>query len=193
MATTSLAKKTLTTDSLNQGDIFRNVKYSYIGGETDEYVDIIEYDFPLAVIVSQACDVTFMSQMQSKKEGKPTKFMPTILLCPIYNGDAVQVNKHLTDISNQIEIELKLEERFYTSKEREFAKNDLHYRFHRLDVKVADKYVIENGLVDFKHCFSVPTSYLLENRDKRLYRLDSLFAEQVTLKFSAYLSRVAIP
>jgi hypothetical protein len=62
-----------------------------------------------------------------------------------------------------------------------------------LDVESDGKIVIENGLVDFKHCFSVPTSYLLKSRAKRLYRLESLFAEQVTLRFATYISRVAIP
>ena len=192
MATKSIARKPASEEALCQGDVFSNIKYSYINEETDEYVDITEYEFPLAVIVSQACDVTSMSQMQSENNGKPTKFMPTILLCPIYDGQAVKENKHLTDIKDKIGITL-IDEKFYTSKERDITQNDMHYRFHRLEVENDGKMFIENGLVDFKHCFSVPASYLLKNRDKRLYRLEGLFAEQVTLRFATYLSRVAIP
>lgn len=192
MSTKSLATRPAIEDDLCQGDIFRNIKYSYIDKENDEYVDIIEYEFPLAVIVSQACDVTYMSQMQSESCGKPTKFMPTLLLCPIYDGHAIQENQHLADISEKTGITLD-DEKFYTSKEQKITRNDMHYRFHLLEVADGRSVVIDNGLIDFKHCFSVPASYLLKCRDKRLYKLESIFAEQVTLRFAAYLSRVAIP
>jgi len=192
MATKSLANKIAPEDDLCQGDVFSNIKYSYIDAETDEYVDITEYEFPLSVIVSQACDVTFMSQMQTEKNGKSTKFMPTILLCPIYDGQAVRDNKHLADINSKTDIVLDTE-KFFTSKERDVTKNDMHYRFHQLDVEVDGNAVVDNGLVDFKHYFSVPASYLLKSRSQRLYRLESLFAEQVTLRFATYLSRVGIP
>jgi len=191
MATKASAIQPTSELDLCQGDVFRNIKYSYIDEETDDYVDVIEYEFPLSVIVSQACDVTFMSQMQSEEKGKPTKFMPTILLCPIYKGEAVKDNKHLADIFNAgIALE---SESFYTSKVREIASTDMHYRFHQLNVEIGFDKVLENGVVDFKHYFSVPASYLLKCRDKRMYRLENLFAEQVTLRFATYLSRVAIP
>ncbi len=53
--------------------------------------------------------------------------------------------------------------------------------------------VLNDSIIDFKHYFSVPASYLVENRQNRVFRVDDLFAEQITLKFATYLSRVAIP
>jgi hypothetical protein len=118
MATKSKALRPAPEELLCQGDVFSNIKYSYIDDETDEYVDITEYEFPLSVIVSQACDVTFMSQMQTEKNGKPTKFMPSILLCPIYDGQAVRDNKHLADISGTTGIVLDTEKFFYKQRTR---------------------------------------------------------------------------
>ena len=53
--------------------------------------------------------------------------------------------------------------------------------------------VLENAILDFKHYFSLPMSYLLQHKEDRILHLDDIFAEQITLKFATYLSRVAIP
>ena len=49
------------------------------------------------------------------------------------------------------------------------------------------------AVIDFKHYFTVPMTYLIAHKKDRILHLDDLFAEQVTLKFSTYLARVAIP
>ena len=53
--------------------------------------------------------------------------------------------------------------------------------------------ILDNALIDFKHYFTVPASYLMKNRNKRAFHLEDIYAEQITLKFATYLSRVAIP
>ena len=73
------------------------------------------------------------------------------------------------------------------------ADKDWHYRFHSLTIETGAEKVLENAIVDFKHYFTVPISYLISHKKDRLLRLDDLFAEQITLKFSTYLARVAIP
>ena len=78
MATTSKAFKSQLTDQICQGDIFQNVKYSYIDSEDDEGVNIVEFEFPMAIIISQACDVIAMEEIANNKSGKPAKFMPSI-------------------------------------------------------------------------------------------------------------------
>ena len=114
-------------------------------------------------------------------------------MCPIYDKTSLKNNKHLEDISEDNTGVMLEKDPYYTSALHNIAKNDLHYRFHPLTVELKGKNVIENAIIDFKHCFSVPTIHLLDNRQNRILALDSLFAEQITLKFSVYLSRVAIP
>lgn len=84
-------------------------------------------------------------------------------------------------------------ESLFTTKEYGVAKNDWHYRFHDLTVQAGEKVILDSALIDFKHYFTVPPSYLYHHRTDRLFRLEGLFAEQITLKFATYLSRVAIP
>ena len=95
MATKSKAYMSKLTDQLCQGDIFRNVKYSYIDSEDEDGANIVEYEFPLAIIISQACDVIAMEELILNKAGKPAKFMPSILMCPIYERNISKSGEHI--------------------------------------------------------------------------------------------------
>lgn len=195
MATISIAIPSKIEDNICQGDVFQDVRYSYIDREDNDNVEIVEFTFPMAIIISQACDTISMGDMISKQSGKVTKFMPSILMCPIYDADIAKRTEHVTAALETMEIK-KLDGRdeyLYKSAEFDVAKNDWHYRYHSLTVAIKKNTVLEKSLIDFKHYFTVPASYLMKNRQNRIFRIDDLFAEQITLKFATYLSRVAIP
>ena len=71
MSTKSIVSVPAITEGISQGDLFRNVKYNYIDAEEDDSVDVVEYEFPLAIIISQACDVLAMDELVSNGGGKP--------------------------------------------------------------------------------------------------------------------------
>lgn len=192
MTTMSISREVNEKMQVSQGDIFKNVKFAYIDSENDEVVNIIEFEFPLAIVVSQACDVIFMSELQERRIGSISKFMPSILLCPIYDKQMIKDMTHLAGITNENVVELD-NVSFFNSKEIQVVENELHYRFHSLNVKNKNRTLIADAVIDFKHCFSVSMKYLSKNKDNRLASLEPIFAEQVTLKFSNYISRVAIP
>lgn len=192
MSTISIAKRSLPEDDICQGDIYKSVKYSYIDAETNDDVSIIEYEFPLAVIISQACDVIAMEKMAKNHKGKPAKFMPGILMCPIYDKDLVKSGTYIEEGFNNMGITMDKEEVFHKD-DYKVAERDWHYRFHALQVKVEDKPIITNALLDFKHYFTVSIQYLIEHKNNRILHLTDPFAEQLTLKYATYLSRVAIP
>lgn len=192
MSTKSLVSVPAITEKICQGDVFKNVRYNYIDAEDDDNVDVVEYEFPLAIIVSQACDVIGMDDIFSTGRGKPTKFMPSILLCPIYNKTIAKKGDHLSDVFYELDISL-INEDVYHKDDYKIAERDWHYRFHVLELALNETSVLSDAIIDFKHYFSVPISYLKKNIDNRLYHLDDIFSEQITLKFATYLSRVAIP
>ncbi len=192
MSTISIAKIPSGEDLVCQGDIYKNVKYSYVECEDENNIEILEYEFPYAVIISQACDVIAMDQMFRSKSGKPTKFMPSILLCPIYDKSTSKAGEHIRDILSELSIGI-IDEQTYTKEDYKVAQRDWHYRFHALSVKAGESIILENAIVDFKHYFTLPISYLNHHISDRVLHLDDIFAEQLTLKFSTYLSRVAIP
>ncbi|MDO9523479.1 MAG: hypothetical protein Q7J08_07195 [Methanocorpusculum sp.] len=192
MSTISKSKTVPITDKLCQGDVFQDVKYCYIDSEDEEGLDIIEYTFPYAIIISQACDTTSASDLVSSKSGKATKYMPSLLLCPIYDEQSTIKTEHLEKIFESEDLSI-VKEGMFNKDERHIAQLDMHYRFHNLTIKKNDNSDLLIGLIDFKHYFTLPVKHLLNNRDKRLVRLEDIFAEQITLKYCAYLARVAIP
>ncbi len=192
MATKSKAYRSELTDQICQGDIFCNVKYNYIDSEDNEGVNVVEYEFPLAIIISQACDVIAMESLVQSKSGKPAKFMPSILMCPIYEQNAAKSGQHVRDAFDQLSLNF-VSENAFKSDDYKVAERDWHYRIHALTVEVGENTVIENAVIDFKHYFTVPMTYLVAHKNNRLLHLDDLFAEQITLKFATYLTRVAIP
>ncbi len=196
MSTSSLAHKASLSDHICQGDIYKDVQYSYISEDNEDSIEIIEYTFPLAVVISQACDVDFMSRILEMHSGNVNKFMPSILMCPIYDRDEAKSMNHIDAAFQELDIvKERSDTALFNRKEGEVIDKDWHYRFHALTVKEysSKSVLLENALIDFKHYFTVPASYLFRNKANRLYHLESLFAEQITLKFSTYLSRVAIP
>lgn len=195
MATVSKAQIVASNINICQGDVFKNVRYAYIDSEDNDTVQVIEFVFPMAIIISQACDVNSMGEIIAEQGGKSTKFMPSILMCPIYDVDVAKKTEHLKQAFEELEIKkLDGKDDFLLYKDDiKVAGKDWHYRFHDLTVAIEKKSVLEKAVVDFKHYFTVPASYLMRNRENRLFHLEDLFAEQITLKFSTYLSRVAIP
>ena len=192
MSTKSKAIKCILDDTVCQGDVFKNVKYSFIDSEDDTGVNVVELEFPLAIVISQACDVIAMNDIIVNKTGKPAKFMPSILLCPIYEKEAAKKGTHIEDYFSMNSINLE-QESVYQKDDYKVSQRDWHYRYHALTIELNKNIVIDNAIIDFKHYFTVPMSYLISHKEDRIFRLDDLFAEQITLKFATYLSRVAIP
>lgn len=192
MSTISKGVKCNQNDVVSQGDVYQNVHFNYIKSEDADGVNVIEYVFPYAIVVSQGCDVIAMSKMVCANEGKAIKFMPSILMCPIYDEQTAKNADHLIDVFKEFKISNQ-NEPLYNSKDKNIMDKDWHYRFHSLTIKYKDKIVLEKCIIDFKHYFGIPISYLLRQREDRLFRLDDIYAEQITLKFASFLSRVAMP
>ena len=140
MATISLAKKSIVGDNICQGDVYKDVRYNYINSDTDDEVEIVELIFPLAIIVSQACDVLSMGEMILHKGGKATKFMPSILLCPIYNAEKAKNLNHISEAMDKLSIRKEdlPTEKLFNSKEMEISLKDWHYRFHSLSFRLLE-------------------------------------------------------
>ena len=192
MPTRSKAHKPQFEEHVTQGDVFRNVRYNYIDSEDGGGVNVVEFEFPFAVVISQACDAIAMDNIIANKKGKPAKFMPSILLCPIYDKIIAKSGTHLSNAFSELGLVLE-SENIYHGDDYNVAQRDWHYRFHSLEVVINEKSVIKDAIIDFKHYFTVPMSYLVKNKENRFFHLDDLFAEQISLKFATFLSRVAIP
>mgnify|MGYP004482993613 CR=1 FL=1 len=193
MVSTSKAIIVSQEKGVNQGDVFKDVKYSFIDSEDNESIDIIEYTFPYAIVVSQSCDVAFMDGFESGAHSAPVKYMPSILMCPIYSKDLIAHGEHLKEIFEDINRTLINGAPYYNKDDSRTTEKDQHVRFHALKVNVNDKTIIDNMVIDFKHIFSVPMKYLRNNRDNRICSIEDIYIDQIVNKMAAYLSRIGLP
>ena len=197
MISTSKASITQKEEGVNQGDIFRNVKYAFVDDEDEESVEILEYIFPYAIVISQSCDVAFMNDFLEADNKKPVKFMPSILMCPIYPKDVIVHGEHLKEVFEDMNIALEKGSPYYNKDDVKVTEKDQHVRFHGLKVVVQvdgnAKTLIDNAVIDFKHVFSVPMKYLRKSRSNRICTLGDIYVDQIVNKFSAYLARIGLP
>lgn len=190
MPTICLSYPAKETDDILQGDIFRDVSYIYKTSETPDYVDITEFQFPYAIVISQSCDISAMSKL-IENGGKTLKFMPSVLVAPIYDKEALKSGDILDEVINAVDFKMQ-KEPVFSSKSFGVIENDDHARFHILTFK-DNPTDFNTPMVDFKQYFTVSAEYLKSIREKRICHLEQLFCEQITLRFANYLSRVAIP
>ena len=117
-------------DDVLQGDIFRNVSYIYKTKESNDYVDITEFLFPYVIVLSQSCDISAMSKMIDNG-GIINKFMPSVLVAPIYEKEAFKSGNVLDEIVKSMDFRIE-KNYFFNSKEFSVIENDYHARFHIL-------------------------------------------------------------
>ena len=194
MASISIARLPTPDTGVSQGDIFRDVKYAYLDDDSDHYVDIVEYTFPCAIVLSQSCDVCYMDAFEAGIIGTPQKFMPAIVMCPVYDRESIRGADHLTEIY-EVNGRTNPKSSFFTSTDREVAGKGQHVRFHTLTVQDQSKNpLITDAVIDFKHVFTVPMKYLRSIRnDQRLCTLLPLYTSQIANELFAYTARIGLP
>ncbi|MBD3350438.1 MAG: hypothetical protein GF364_03025 [Candidatus Lokiarchaeota archaeon] len=172
---------------ISQGDIFRDLKYIYCFHEMEKYVDVVEITFPYVIVLSQACDMKGMYEIINNN-GKSTKQMISVLVAPLFDKSKVQNGDYLKKILGTN----TPSEKGFSSKDKSTIENDFHYRFHFLNFE-SSFLEVPDSVIDFKQYFTLNIDILYKNVSKRICTLQPIFKEQVTLKFSTYLTRVAIP
>lgn len=163
-----------------QGDILKDL--TFVVGDTgrETELDLIKLEY--AVILSQDCDVEHDFENR-KTGGENDKYLRSLLVCPAFNIETFATGKHFGDW------QMKL----FNSKELDKLKNNDEYkRYHYLSN--SPDYLIPELVLDFKHFFTLPREFIYKKR-KQIYiaSLNELFREELSQRFSNYLSRVGLP
>lgn len=178
------------TELVCQGDVFQGVKYYFSVKEDNDGVDIIELTFPFVVILSQACDTYFMSDLVNKsisqEPASNKKFMYSYLVAPIYNLESLKSGDYFV---SELPIRMKKEQQF-NSKEKDVAASDMHYRYYLF--KSQNIYDNNESVIDFKHYFTLNAIDLMSQRANRVGNFDREHTLKIVNKFAAFLTRVGI-
>jgi hypothetical protein len=187
-----------------QGDIFKNIRI--INDIIEEYdtegdlkkVSVNDAVYNYAIILTQECDLEqdYLNRKNLYKaqydpiaevaEIKHDKYIPMILLVPAYLAESLKDGDHLIE-----EFKQKMERYRGTSWEK--ILNNENKRYHYL--KTNANLNIPNLIIDFKHYFTLSRDVFYEKylNTSYLASITILFREELSIRFSTFISRIGIP
>lgn len=165
---------------LYQGDILKDLDFVVGDAGLDTEKDHVSLEY--AVILSQDCDIE-QDYNSRGKESNNDKYLRSMLVCPAYHIEQFALGKQIDDWPMRV----------FSIKELEkLRRNDEYKRYHYLSKH--EDYLIPELILDFKHFFTLPRKFLYD-RKKEIYlaSLSELFREELSQRFSGYLSRIGLP
>ena len=159
-----------------QGDILQNFKIIYLEGEK-----LKEAYLPYVVVLSQDCDLCQCKDNKLDDKQSCHQYLPNIMILPAFLTEEVREGfylnvKHTRMNSEQYKkIQQNKDERYFLLKEdREKSLNEL--------------------IIDFKIYYTIPYNDVKKQyNDKYLTTINELFRENLSIRFSHYLSRIGLP
>jgi len=177
-------------ERISQGDIFRDVDYIESYNEHDGIIEISQIRFPHVIVLTQDCDLAQDFKYREIK-GEPIKDQDKIiisaLVAPLYNEEFVIKGEHLS--------ELGLKMREFPKKNSTAWKdliNNKNPRYHYF--KFGRDSPIPPSIIDFKHYFSINVERLAAiKRTHNIFKVKELYREDISQRFSSFLSRIGLP
>jgi hypothetical protein len=173
---------------VSQGDIFRDIDYIEHCSEINGIINISKITFPHIYVLTQDCDLAqdFLFRTTTPQKSQD-KFLISVLVAPIYNAEFVNTGEHLSDIGYTMQD-------FTAGLKRDFQiiKMNKNPRYHYLNF--GQESSIPPSIIDFKQYFSLNIKYLESIKNtNRLFKIQSLYREDISQRFSSFLSRIGLP
>lgn len=176
-------------DRLQQGDIISDVEYIEYAEEHDGEIEISKIVFPLVMVLTQDCDLTwdYSSRNNSEKKNQD-KYLFSAIVVPLYNYDHFINGEHLSEINQKMQTVSSNQNKT----DNKNLRNNETPRYHYLEFD--DTVPVVNSVMDFKHYFTVSIEKLQEHKKTHFVcTLSDLFRERVSQRFANYLSRIGLP
>ena len=173
---------------LKQGDIISNVEYIESVVEEDGIIKVSKIVFPLVIVLTQDCDLTWDYDNRSKTSDMQDKFLISVIVAPIYNYEHFIRGEHLQEIGQKM---ATISTNPKKSDNKNLRNNETP-RYHYLEF--ADNIPIVNSVIDFKHYFTVNVVNLQKHKQNHFVcSISTLFRERISQRFANYLSRIGLP
>jgi hypothetical protein len=180
--------KTQRNSRIAQGDIIRNVEYIEYISEKAGAIEVAKIIFPLIIVLTQDCDLAQDYRFRWSKANTETqdKWLLSVLIAPLYNVEHVYTGEHLSELAMTMERINR-----GRSPGENLRKNETP-RYHYIEFP---KHVpIAPSVIDFKHYFSVNVGYLKKVRQENFKcQVSELYREDISQRFSSFLSRIGLP
>lgn len=165
---------------LYQGDIFKDLKF--VTGDLNEATEKDKIVLPYAVVLSQDCDLE--CDFNSRKiNDDQDKHLLSLLVSPAFILEKFAHGEHFEGWRMKP---------FNGGEIEKLKKNDSLKRYHYLEKEPLSS--VPELVIDFKHFFSLPRDFLYkQKKEKYVASLNELFREELSQRFSNYLSRIGLP
>lgn len=173
---------------LAQGDILRDVDHVEHVYEKSGIIEVSKVVFPLSIVLTQDCDLAqdYKFRWSKAPTSNEDKWLLSVILAPIYNIEHVYTGEHLSSLG------MKMNTISRGKSPGKSLRNNETPRYHYL--KFDDEIPIVPSVIDFKHYFSANVTYLKKlKRDNYICQVSELYREDVSQRFSSYLSRIGLP
>jgi hypothetical protein len=197
--------KTLFRNSSNkriyQGNIYRDLTIIDYDQEDDKE-GIFELEIPYLIVISQDCDLqqdynNGNKYKELKKEDKDNKdklrslydkFIPSLLLCPAFPAEQVREGIHLEKYHGFIMDDKGRENK---TKWKNILQNETS-RYHYIQGNT--ELQVPELVLDFKRYYTIPKKFFYSKHENYyLASLNELYREDLSRRFSNYLSRIGLP
>lgn len=169
-------------ERLCQGDIFRDIEYIFDIKETGESIEFDTRKLPYIIVLTQDCDLESDHRNHTLTPNNQDKFLQSILVSPAYLAEQLKEGTHLSDLGLTMQ---KLNTGLWKP-----VKSNQNARYHFLPANT--DFQIPDLVVDFKHYYTIPKERLVSNTNY-IGTLNELFRENLSHRFSHYLSRIGLP
>jgi hypothetical protein len=177
-------------ERIAQGDILRDIEYLEYVREENGIIEASKILFPLVIVLTQDCDLaqdsTFRASAGSGEKKSQDKYLLSVLVAPLYNLEHVYLGKHLS------EIDMQMEPINRNKSPGDNLRKNVNPRYHYLDFP--PEVPLVPSVIDFKHYFSIDVKTLnaLHN-DQFVCGVSELYREDISQRFSSFLSRIGLP
>ena len=176
---------------IKQCDIFRDIEFIEYVKEEGDSIEVSKIVFPLAMVLTQACDLqqdhSARKKIEMENRGNQDKYLISVIVAPIYNFEEFRMGTHL----DQLGLMMDQKGGRKRSTCSNIIKNE-NKRYHYLNF--AQDVELVESVIDFKHYFTVTVNYLNSIREEKyVCSIDSLYRELILQRFSNFLSRIGLP
>ncbi len=171
---------------VRQGDVVRDIEFLEFATERDGLLHISRILFPLAVVLTQDCDLQQDKTYRIEERPNRDKILISALVAPLYNAEHVFRGEHL--------VELKIRSQQISKKHSPGTTlmGNHNPRYHYLEFPPATH--LPPCIIDFKHYFTIPILELEARRPENVVcQVAGLYREDISQRFAAFLSRIGLP
>jgi hypothetical protein len=169
-----------------QGDIYKDVEFIEYAIEKAGVIEISKIVFPFVVVLTQDCDLNQDYKVRRKETSNHDKKLISVIVAPLYNVEHIYKGDHLSELGMTM-AEIKKDR----SPGKTLRQNQTP-RYHYLEFPA--NIPIVTSVIDFKHYFTVNVEYLKRHKKANfICQIGPLYREDVSQRFSSYLSRIGLP